>query len=117
MTASKTSVHGRWLREQRQARGWSISQMARKLRETATLAGDALPAGDTLATMIRRWEHGNGISERYQLHYCHALRIPPASFGTTPPDGTAPAREPVTLVLILLAPPPGRAASPANDPA
>jgi hypothetical protein len=41
---------------------------------------------------IYRWERGaDGISERYRLHYCHALAIPPARFGTDHPDNQPPA--------------------------
>ena len=31
MTKPHPGAHGQWLREQRQARGWNIQQMARKL--------------------------------------------------------------------------------------
>ncbi|HUC59282.1 MAG TPA: hypothetical protein VMA95_17910 [Streptosporangiaceae bacterium] len=127
MTTPHTGGHGQWLRGQRQARGWNIRQMARKLRETAARAGDTLPQNDCLATMIRRWEKGNGISERYQLHYCHAFQIPPRHFGSTPPSEAAPGEpapnsaasdhEPVTVVLIIIVPAPGQAAAPADDPA
>jgi hypothetical protein len=64
---------GGWLRQQRQARGWTVPQMARKLREAAKAAGDALPAHDALVGMIRRWERGFGVSERYRLHFCRFL--------------------------------------------
>ena len=56
MMIPRSGGHGPWLREQRQAQGWNIQQMARKLRETAALAGDTLPQNDCLATMVRRWE-------------------------------------------------------------
>src|ERR1700761_8316038 len=80
MTAPHPGPHGPWLREQRQARGWNIQQMARKLPAAGALAGDTLPATESLAVMIRRWENGSGISERYRLHYCHAFHIPPRHF-------------------------------------
>ena len=48
MTKPHARTNGQWLREQRQARGWNIQQMARKLRETATLAGDTLPGTTAL---------------------------------------------------------------------
>jgi hypothetical protein len=59
--------------------------MARKLRDAARTADDTTPGSDCLTTMIRRWENGAGITERYQLHYARALRIPPDEFATAPP--------------------------------
>jgi hypothetical protein len=38
--------HGLWMRTQRQARGWNVPQMGRKLRGAATSAGDAVPSRD-----------------------------------------------------------------------
>ena len=61
--------------------------MARQLRDAARTTGDTTPGGDCLATMIRRWEHGAGITERYRLHYCRAFRIPPDDFATAPLPG------------------------------
>lgn len=86
-------TYGRWLVLQRQARGWSAAQMARKLREAATSAGDRLPGRETLLVMIYRWENDrSGISERYRLHYCRAFQIPVDRFGNpaavdVPPAG------------------------------
>ena len=121
----QTSAHGQWLRDQRQARGWNIQQMARKLREAAKAAGDIAPQSECLATMIRRWEKGGGVSERYQLHYCRAFQIPPHHFGSTPAADAAPGesaakstardREPATVVLIIVVPASGRPATPADD--
>jgi hypothetical protein len=77
-----SDAHGQWLRQQRQARGWNIPKMGRKLREAAESAGDTLPAKDGLAIMINRWEDDrSGISERYRLHYCRAFQIPADSYG------------------------------------
>ena len=78
MTTPQPGTRSHWLREQRQARDWNIQQMARKIREAAKAAGDAAPESGCLATMIRRWEKGGGISERYRLHYCRAFHVPPA---------------------------------------
>lgn len=75
-------AYGRWLREQRQARSWSVPQMGRKLREAAAAAGDTLPSRDCLHVMIHRWEDDrSGISERYRLHFCKAFQIPADQFG------------------------------------
>jgi transcriptional regulator with XRE-family HTH domain len=74
---------GTWLRQQRQARGWPIPDMARRLREAAKDSGDrTVPGNDAMCRNIRRWERGiGGISERHALHYCKALGIPPEQFG------------------------------------
>src|SRR5215472_6120657 len=75
-------AHGQWLQHQRQARGWSVAEMRRRLREAARLAGDNLPSNDSLTVMIHRWEDDrSGVSERYRLHYCKAFRIPVEEFG------------------------------------
>jgi hypothetical protein len=75
-------AHGEWLRQQRQARGWNVPKMGRKLREAAESVGDTLPVKDCLAVMINRWENNrSGISERYRLHYCRAFQIPADSYG------------------------------------
>jgi transcriptional regulator with XRE-family HTH domain len=76
---------GAWLRQQRQARGWPVPEMARHLREAAKAVGDTPPANAALFTMIRRWEHGAGVSERYRLHYSRALGIEPEQFGCDEP--------------------------------
>lgn len=82
---------GAWLREHRQARGWPIPEMARQLRQSAKATGDALPSSSGLHRNIRRWESGKGsLSERYKLHYCSVLGIPPAQFGPGDPDGQRP---------------------------
>jgi transcriptional regulator with XRE-family HTH domain/tetratricopeptide (TPR) repeat protein len=74
---------GLWLREQRHAHGWSADEMARRLHRAAKANDDtALPPSSTLAAYIRRWERGTTApTERYRLHYCTALGIPPAQFG------------------------------------
>jgi hypothetical protein len=75
-------AHGEWLRQQRQARGWNVPKMGRKLREAAESVGDTLPAKDGLTVMINRWEDNrSGISERYRLHYCRAFQIPAETYG------------------------------------
>jgi transcriptional regulator with XRE-family HTH domain len=79
---------GAWLREQRQAHGWPVPEMARQLRQSAEASGDALPGSNGLQRNIRRWESGQGtVSERYKLHYCSVLGIPPAQFGPGHPAG------------------------------
>ncbi len=80
-----SGAYGEWLRKQRQARGWNVPEMCRQLRQAAVDAGDKLPANECLTTMIRRWENGGGVSERYRLHYCRALGLALEEFGTAPP--------------------------------
>jgi len=72
--------------------------MARQLREAAQAADDVLPASTTLITMIRRWERGAGVSERYRLHYCRVLGIAFDQFGTDWPCQQPPA-EPAATAL------------------
>jgi hypothetical protein len=93
---------GLWLREQRQARGWSAAEMARKLQHAARANGDTtLPGIAILTSYIRRWEHG-AISpgERYQLHYCKALCIRPEQINLPCSQG----RPPGTPGLSVLPP-------------
>jgi hypothetical protein len=80
-----------WLRQQRQAHGWPVPEMARQLRRAAKDRGDtAVPSNEAMCRNIRRWESGHGgVSERYQLHYCQALDLPPEQFGPSRPQETA----------------------------
>src|SRR5580658_4474402 len=77
-----------WLREQRLAHGWSVAEMGRQLHLAARQTGDhTLPRTAILASYVRRWEAGKiGLTERYRLHYCTALGIPPAQFGPQPQE-------------------------------
>jgi tetratricopeptide (TPR) repeat protein/transcriptional regulator with XRE-family HTH domain len=83
-----------WLREQRLAHGWSIAEMGRQLQQAAKSTGDhTVPSTAILASYVRRWEAGKiGLTERYRLHYCTTLGIPPAEFG---------ARQPATQPLAV----------------
>lgn len=108
---------GAWLRQQRQIRGWPIPEMARQLRRAAAASGDALPGNNGLHRNIRRWESGTGsLSERYKLHYCNALGIPPARFGPGHPAGQprqaadTPASQPAVAASGAAARPGGRPA-------
>ncbi len=83
---------GTWLRAQREERGWSRSDMARRLIATARDAGDAMPTADNLRKSVYRWEAGQvELSERYRLLYCRALGIRPAQFGRQQQPATDPA--------------------------
>jgi transcriptional regulator with XRE-family HTH domain len=77
-----------WLREQRLARKWSAAEMGRQLHRSAKATGDhTVPSTAILISYVRRWEAGKfGLTERYQLHYCTALSIPPTQFGPRLPQ-------------------------------
>jgi tetratricopeptide (TPR) repeat protein/transcriptional regulator with XRE-family HTH domain len=77
---------GAWLRDHREAHGWTNRDMASRIIEAGHAAGDkAMPSLDTMCRNVRRWEGGHGsITERYKLHYCRALGVPPAQFGSAP---------------------------------
>ena len=74
---------GGWLRQQREHRSWTRTEMARRLIRAAQVSGDtAMPAACDVAASIYRWERGTvSPSDRYRLHYCHVLGIPPDCFG------------------------------------
>ena len=74
-----------WLREQREARGWTRSEMARQLIRAGRARGDRqLPGLDGMCHNIYRWERGGPLSERYRLHYCQAFGIQAAQFAPSP---------------------------------
>ena len=74
-----------WLREQREARGWTRSEMARQLIRAGRTRGDRqLPGLDGMCHNIYRWERGGPLSERYRLHYCQAFGIQAAQFAPSP---------------------------------
>jgi len=77
---------GRWLRQQREARGWARREMARRLTQAAEAAGDTtMPGIEHLETYIRRWESSrHQLTERYRMYYCTAFGIRPGQFGTAP---------------------------------
>ncbi|HZR55160.1 MAG TPA: hypothetical protein VFB06_37440 [Streptosporangiaceae bacterium] len=80
-------IDGTWLRRQREDRGWAVREMARRLIDAGHAAGDkAMPAVDSMAAYIRRWEQGKyGLTERYRLYYCAALGLDPSQFGQDRP--------------------------------
>ena len=84
-----------WLREQREDRGWSKSEMARRLVQAGRAVGDtAVPELSGMLHNIHRWEREGGISERHKLHYCRAFGIHPSQFGLStgkPAQAAAPA--------------------------
>jgi hypothetical protein len=86
---------GTWLRQQRQDRGWSKHDMARRLIRAGHDAGDtAMPELTGMLHNIHRWERNGGLSERHKLHYCRAYNIHPTQFGPPatgePPDTATP---------------------------
>jgi transcriptional regulator with XRE-family HTH domain len=82
-----SSELGTWLRQQREDRGWTRTELARQLIKAARTRGDtSVPSADNISHNIYRWERGAVTpAERYQLYYCGAFGIPFSQFGTTPP--------------------------------
>jgi len=78
---------GTWLRQQREARGWTRPDMARRLIQAGHAKGDtSMPGADSMCHNIYRWERGaDGLSERYKLCYSQILGIPPSHFGPGQP--------------------------------
>jgi transcriptional regulator with XRE-family HTH domain len=76
-----------WLRRQREARGWSRREQARRLIQAGREAGDtAMPGVDGVYHNVHRWERGeNEPTERYKLYYCKTLGIPVTEFGAKAP--------------------------------
>jgi hypothetical protein len=79
---------GQWLRDQREERGWSRPDMARKLIAAARADGDqSMPGADSMCHNIYRWERGQSdLSQRHRLNYCRAFGIKPSQFGPTQPQ-------------------------------
>jgi hypothetical protein len=99
---------GAWLRQQREARGWPRSEMARRLVRAGHDVGDtAMPSASGMLHNIHRWERAGGVSERHKLHYCRVLGILPSQFGPGSHD-----RQPVTAAE----PPVQALAIPASSP-
>jgi hypothetical protein len=100
---------GAWLREQRETRGLTRPDMARRLIEAGRAKGDNMPGLDSLCHNIYRWERGaDGLSERYKLCYCLIFGIPPSQFG----PGTTEDQERQTPGPAIAASPPGALAVP-----
>lgn len=78
---------GAWLRQEREARGWTKREMARRLIQAGHARDDkSIPETDSMCRNIQRWERGEAdLSERYALLYCQAFGIPPSQFGPGQP--------------------------------
>jgi transcriptional regulator with XRE-family HTH domain len=65
--ASDKAALSVWLRAERESRGWSRSEMAKRLRYEAHARGDySVPDLESMMHNIYRWERGaDGMSERY----------------------------------------------------
>ena len=111
-----------WLRQQREDRGWSKAEMARRLVQAGRAAGDtAMPELSGMLHNIHRWEREGGISERHKLHYCRAFSIHPSQFGLgtgeaaqaavpapsaeSVPDALAPVQLPAAVPMVGPCPP------------
>jgi hypothetical protein len=109
---------GAWLREQREARGWSKREMARQMIEAGRAAGEAMPDIDGMCHNIRRWESGEGgLTERYQLAYCRAFGMAPAQFGGGSAGPVRMAPSPVADVAMAIPPGPAAPEGTARAPA
>ncbi len=75
MTRPRTSAP--WLRQQREQRSWTRTEMARRLSRVAQASGDtAMPVAQDVAASIYRWERSTvNPGDRYGLYYCHTLGI------------------------------------------
>jgi len=96
-------VDARWLRAQRQARGWDVPEMARRLAGAARDTRGDLPGHDCLVRYVRRWEAGGGVSERYRLLYAKAFGLPGdlGGCGAESPDvGVARPYAPETVAAV-----------------
>jgi len=104
------------LRAQRDARGWSRAELARRLHEAADeTTRRRLPATSSLTMMIKQWESGrHSPSSRYRVLCALAFGLPehelfPAALPTllslsisrTPPPPSAPPVGPVALELVV----------------
>lgn len=117
-----SSELGAWLRQQREDRGWTRSELARQLIKVARSRGDlSVPSADNISHNIYRWERGAVTpAERYQLYYCGAFGIPFSQFGVPAPPGpqsaafSPPGRRAGALALPgMVDPAPGATAAPA----
>jgi len=97
---------GVWLRGQREARGWSRPDMARRLIGVGEAKGDKfMPGLDSMCHNLYRWERGtDGLSERYKLYYCQALGIPASHFGPGQPTGLPAAGQTHGTITLAIAP-------------
>jgi transcriptional regulator with XRE-family HTH domain len=84
-----SSELGSWLRGQREARGWSRADMARRLITAARQAeSDTVPDPENLRHSIYRWECGlAGVSGPHRLVICRVFGIAPTEFGEHGADG------------------------------
>lgn len=73
MIAGEKAVIGARLRAEREDRGWSRGEMARRLRVASR---EALPDGESLIHMIKEWERGKHlVSGRYRSLFAAALGL------------------------------------------
>ena len=104
-----SSELGVWFRQQREARGWTRREMARRLIDAGRAADDkSMPSVDGMCHNIHRWERGQGgLTERYKLYYCRAFGIHPSQFGPGQSEelpGTAAGAATAALAVSPLSP-------------
>lgn len=76
-----------WLLRQRQDRGWSRLDKARRLIRAGQEAGDtSMPTLESMDHNVYRWERGpDAPSERFMLCYCRVLGISVDEYGPSEP--------------------------------
>jgi hypothetical protein len=91
-----------WLRGEREHRGWSRPQMARRLIDAAHIQGDhSVPGLDSMIHNVYRWERS---ADRPAEHYRLLIRT---VLGLPPPRRRRPTAPPT--------PPPARLGMPGQD--
>ena len=109
------AVVAAWLRAEREKRGWSRPEMARRLRYAAHANDDhSVPGLDSMQHNIYRWERGaDGISERYRLLYKSVLGIAPPTAESA--GNHAASCSAITLTITIELPPFAQAALSASS--
>jgi hypothetical protein len=98
VTGPGKAQYAAWLRAEREHRGWTRPQMARRPIEAAHIQRDrSVPGLDSMTHNLFRWERGaDRSSERYRLLIRAVLDLPP------PPPALAPATDQSTPVAMLV---------------
>lgn len=65
----------RW-KELRLSRGWTQSNVLRRLEDLARDGGVPLPTRSSLKTMLSRWENGHRVSDLYTVLLCRVFELP-----------------------------------------
>lgn len=90
---------GSWLRAQRLAHGWTMSEMADQIHRAARAIDNTKVASvATLTSYVNQWEHDRQyVPERYRHYYCAVLDILPGKFGPGRALAAIPDSRPVSM--------------------